>query len=166
MLMQVLEAGGLTPLISDVPKWWPKAANLNGYYQHMGVVKDPAAILGGLNGSYCVKVSPINVGRLLPDIRPELAVVTRRAYTEIKASSIKFFGADRQFVKGLDIAAELLYENKVPVIEVNFHDLIDHTERECRRIADVMPTLNLEAMLSVPDPSLRHFGPEISSEEK
>lgn len=162
MMMQMLEAGGLVPLIppSGARTALPVAANPRGYYEHPSVQFQTITALSALTVG-CVKV----FARLVPavlaaGVRADRAVVMRRPRTESAESWAAHF-APSEYAPGperLAFAKAALLAASVPVIEVAFHDAIDFPNVTAARLAAFIGGLDVEAMAAVPDPTLRHYG--------
>lgn len=162
--MRMLTEAGLDPFMDqDSRPELPHAANPHGFYEHGALNMSPVEALAGLDGmGRCAKVFARNVIPLLDaDIRPACAILLRRPIEEIVASWDAHFPhlarTPDDLVQNLDRASEALLAAGVPTLVVEFHDLIDHPQRECARIAELVPGLDADVMAAIPDPALRHF---------
>lgn len=162
LLMSMLTAGGLDPIRNDSPG--PAAGFPVGAFQHTGVFADVSVLraLPGRGG--CVKLFTRHVLDLPgAGIVPTGVVVAHRPYVESVASWESVW-PDRCALASEEWHTEVAEKamavlDGVPVLHVEYHDLVDDPDAQSARIAGfVAGGLDVAAMARVPIRMHRHFG--------
>lgn len=171
MLMRMLDLGGL-PAWHDGQPQLPSDANPNGYYESVAVKSDAVAALSAITLiNYAVKVPARFVVPLMDaGLIPTHALFPIRPIEESKQSWANAFqnqpinGSFPQdwevAVQNLSNAHQSLIQHEVPVLDVFYHEIVDHPREQAEAINTFLGgTLNANAMAAVPDQSLRHYFP-------
>ncbi len=165
LLMSMLSVGGLDPIRNDDGK--VGEGHPVGSFQHSGVLLDATAtVLPALAAERtCVKLFPRHVIELVrAGCLPAKVILASRPYGEAAESWVAAFpdrswrhdeaGQESDAQRALDRLAEA----GVPVLEVDFHDLVDHPKVQAKRVAEFVGDLNEKAMAAIPTVKHRHFG--------
>lgn len=174
MVTKMLAVGGLVPIMDGFYGY--AEFNPGGCFEHQGINMEPVEHMTphAHRTGVCVKVFPRNVTVLLDaGIRPAAALITERPHAEAAASWDRWFpNADPPHgdrFRNLVLAREALTAAGIPAMAVPFHGAIDHPAMAAHRIADFLAgyaVLDVEAMASVADPAMRHYGvPEAARSE-
>lgn len=161
MMMATLKAGGL-PILHDEDRLPSTAHNPLGFFELS--TRDLAQVIQArVSESVAVKA----LAAFLVDIPlgPGHRVIRmRRPHEESARSFTEMHNFPRTPGQVGDLLSRLdaaLAASGLPIVEVGFHDLIDHPTRECHRLADELAdvaVLDVAAMIAVPDRGLRHYG--------
>lgn len=168
MLMATLAVGGLTPIVDDDDG--AKPGYPVGSFQHSGVLMDDTAtVLGALaRPGTCVKLFPrqmielcragvVPVGtKVLLALRPYKESEQSWDAAFPKASWMPF---PEQHVENVSSVRMNLAAAGIPVLDVDFHALVDEPSATCHLIAEfVGGDLDVDAMAAIPNVAHRHFG--------
>lgn len=168
LIMRMLTAGGLTPVTDDDGA--ASAAHPVGSLQHSVVLTgntvEALAQWTDAPGRQCVKLFSQQMRALMDvGLYPSQVIVASRDWDEYAASWDAAFpdrarNPDRF---GMEMEAEgvigLLAAAEVPILEVDFHALVDDPAATASAIGEFIGGLDLSAMAAIPDPTHRHFGP-------